>query len=86
MPEPYLGEEIKQAAGTTGKSGAASIAVPDEELPKNQKGIRGVHSGTFRVEITHPEISIPAKYNTETTLGFETNPGNPYVTFDLKSR
>jgi hypothetical protein len=86
VPEPYLGEEIKQAVGTTRKGGSGSVAVADEDLPDNQKGIRGIHSGTYRVEITHPEISIPAKYNTETTLGYETKPGDPYATFELKSR
>ena len=86
VPEAYLGDETKEAVGITRKGGSASIAVPDEDLPENQKGIRGVNSGTYRVEITHPEIEIPAKYNTETTLGYETKPGDPYATFELKSR
>jgi hypothetical protein len=86
VPEPYLGEEIRQAVGTTRKGGSGSVAVADEDLPDNQKGIRGIHSGTYKVEITHPTISIPTKYNTETTLGYETRPGDPYVTFELKSR
>ena len=86
VPEPYLGEEIKVATGTTRPGGSASMAVPDEDLPKNQQGIRGIHAGTYRVEVTHPEIAIPAKYNTETTLGYETTPGNPYAKFNLSTR
>ena len=86
VPEPYLGDELKAAIGTTRSKGSASMAVPDEDLPENQKGIRGIHAGTYRVEITHPEKTIPAKYNTETTLGYEATPGNPYATFNLKSR
>jgi hypothetical protein len=43
-----------------------------------------VHYGTFKVRITHPSIQIPAKYNTETELGYETEVGNPYANFDLK--
>ena len=86
IPEQYLGDEIKRATGVTRRQGSATMAVAVEDLPENQKGIRGVHSGTYRVEITHPEISIPAKYNTETTLGYETKPGEPYVSFELKSR
>ena len=31
-------------------------------------------------------IKIPAKYNTQTTLGYETERGKPYADFDLKSR
>ena len=46
----------------------------------------GVHYGTYRVEITHPTINIPAKYNTATTLGYETERGNPSTSFELKSR
>ncbi|MEQ8616217.1 MAG: EF-hand domain-containing protein [Lacipirellulaceae bacterium] len=86
VPEPYLGEAIKSATGKTLKRGVASMAVADEELPDSQKGIRGIHPGTYRVEITHPEVEIPAKYNTNTTLGYETTPGNPYASFDLKSK
>lgn len=85
VPEPYLGEAIKPATGKTLKRGVASMAVADEELPEEQKGIRGIHPGTYRVEITHPSVEIPAKYNTESTLGYETTPGNPYASFDLKS-
>ena len=86
VPEVYLGEQIRPASGKTRKGGTASMAVADEDLPENQKGIRGIHAGTFRVEITHPEREIPAEYNTQTTLGYETTPGNPYAEFHLKSR
>jgi len=86
VPEPYLGDELKTAIGKTRGKGGASVAVPDEELPENQKGIRGIHLGTYKVEITHPSAKIPARYNTETTLGYEATPGNPFVTFELKSR
>ena len=86
IPEPYLGEEIKPAFGKTRKGGNASMAVAVEDLPENQKKIRGIHTATFRVEITHPEKDIPARYNTETTLGYETTPGNPYAVFKIKSR
>jgi hypothetical protein len=86
IPETYLGDEIKPALGQTRQKGSATMAVADGDLPENQRGIRGIHTGTYRVEITHPEVKIPAKYNTETELGYETTPGNPYAKFDLKSR
>ena len=85
-PEKYLGNDIKGAVGITGPAGAASLSIPDEDLPASQHGLTGVHYGTYKVEITHPTIKIPAKYNTQTTLGYETERGNPFVDFDLKSR
>jgi len=86
IPESYLGEAIKPAEGMTSAKGGAMIAVEDALLPENQRGKRAMQYGTFRVEITHPEVEIPAKYNTNTTLGYDTRPGNAYVTFDLKTR
>jgi hypothetical protein len=29
-------------------------------------------------------VQLPAKYNTETELGYETEPGKPTVTFTLQ--
>jgi EF hand len=86
IPEKYLGSDIKAAVGTTGANGGASLSIPDEDLPASQHGLTGVHYGTYKVEITHPTIKVPAKYNTQTTLGYETERGNPFVDFDLKSR
>ena len=86
IPESYLGEAIKPASGVTRKRGSATMAVAKEDLPEEMHGILGIHPGTYRVEITDPDGKVPAKYNTETTLGYETTPGNPYATFDLKSR
>ena len=85
IPEKYLGDEIKAAVGVTNDGGSATMRIPDEDLPEAQRGIVGVHYGTYKVEITHPTMKIPAKYNTQTTLGYETERGNPYADFDLKS-
>ena len=85
VPEPYLGDEVKPAYGTTNRSGSASLSVSAEDLPKNQRGYRGIHYGTYKVEITHPEKKIPAKYNSETSLGYETVVGNPITVFELSS-
>ncbi len=86
IPEKYLGSDVKAAIGVTGASGGASLSIPPEDLPAAQHGLTGVHYGTFKVEITHPSIKIPAKYNAQTTLGYETERGNPFVEFDLKSK
>lgn len=86
VPETYLGSSIKTALGTTGRSGGSMMDVDDSDLPSNQAGLVGIQLGTYRVEITHPEISIPPEYNTDTTLGYDSQPGNLSVTFDLKAR
>jgi len=86
VPEPYFGSAIKPASGKTGRSGGAMMDVDDSDLPSNQAGLVGIQFATYRVEITHPEITIPPKYNTNTTLGYDTQPGDPGVRFDLKAR
>jgi hypothetical protein len=84
IPEPYLGEYVKAAGGTTGDAGVTVMQIPDEDLPESERGIQGVHVGTFKLEVTHPSVSIPAKYNTQTTLGYETELGNPGFVVQLK--
>lgn len=86
VPEGYFGNAIKPATGVTTKSGSAQMAVAAEDLPENQRKFKAVQFGTYRVEITHPEIDIPAKYNTETTLGYETVFGQPNVEFRLTNK
>jgi hypothetical protein len=83
-PESYLGDEIKTAIGLTDDRGVAQMAISTENLPADQRGIRAIHCGTYKVRITHPTIKLPAKYNTETTLGYESRPGDPYASYALK--
>jgi hypothetical protein len=83
-PEPYLGNEIQTAEGTTNNYGSASLGMPPEHAPAALKNMKLIQYGTFKVRVTHPSINIPAKYNNETTLGYETNPGEPTVSFALK--
>ncbi|RIK70001.1 MAG: hypothetical protein DCC67_20970 [Planctomycetota bacterium] len=73
VPEPYLGPNVKRAAGTTDASGMASMSVAVEDMPADLKDlpIEGVMGGTFKVEVTHPTAKLPARFNTETTLGEE---------------
>ena len=86
VPEKYLGDEIKPAGGITTDRGNATIDIRDADAPETEQGLSGVHYGTYRVEITHPTINVPSKYNTATTLGYETERGNPSTSFELKSR
>ncbi|QEG36398.1 EF-hand domain-containing protein [Bythopirellula goksoeyrii] len=86
VPEMYLGDDVNVAYGTTNGRGTATMDIRDEDSPASDHGLLGVHYGTYKVEVTHPEASIPEKYNTQTTLGYETEKGNPSFVLNLKSR
>lgn len=82
-PEPYLGTEIQSAEGETNSYGLAVLGIPSDKVPAALKNAKIVQYGTYKVRITHPTIKIPAKYNTESTLGYETIIGQPSVSFTL---
>lgn len=67
VPENFLGDEIKTATGKTDKNGVTTISIPLTG-PKDRPGVA---PGLYRVEVTKAGDNIPAKYNTETTLGQE---------------
>jgi hypothetical protein len=71
IPESFLGPQIKEAGGTTNSTGTAELGISPDELPKQLRRHHLMRVGIYRVEITHPTKQIPAKYNTETELGFE---------------
>ena len=83
-PESYLGNEIQPAEGLTTNGGVANLGMPPEKAPAAFKSMKLIQYGTFKVRITHPTTKLPAKYNTETALGYETIPGEPIVNFVLK--
>ncbi|MCA9261433.1 MAG: EF-hand domain-containing protein [Planctomycetales bacterium] len=83
-PEPYLGEGIAPASGETDEDGSAQMSVAKERLPSDLQRLRAVHYGTYKVRITHPQLALADRYNVETELGYETESGNPSVSFDLK--
>ncbi len=83
VPEEYLGSEVKVALGVTNQGGSASLRISDDDLPERQKQYHGIHYGTYRVQITHPTIAIADKYNSKTTLGYETIVGDPMFTIEL---
>jgi hypothetical protein len=85
-PEPYLGNDIQTAEGVTNNTGAAGLGMPPEKAPAALKNMKLIQYGTFKVRITHPTIKLPPKYNTETTLGYETIPGQPTVSFALNAK
>ena len=66
-PEKFLGGTIQSGSGTTSPTGYAEITSPHPTDPS----IQGLSPGFYRVEVTKDGEKIPAKYNTETTLGRE---------------
>ena len=68
-PEPFMGSGLKMASGVSGPDGLAVIYMPVEDLPD---GVRsGMAFGVYKVSVTHPEVTIPDRYNTATELGIE---------------
>lgn len=90
LPEPYLGSGPKPATGKTNASGLATISVAPEDLPASLANtrIRGIYGGTYRIEVSHPTRSLPARYHAETTLGAEIarDTLGDQVELELKSR
>jgi hypothetical protein len=83
VPESFLGDGLKPGSGKTGPSGQAIVAPPSSG-PDDPAGLS---PGFYRVEITKEGEAIPAKYNTETTLGQEVAADADIrhgVTFDLR--
>jgi hypothetical protein len=85
-PEPFLGGTVSAAEGTTDGAGNAKMGIPAELAPEHLRKFKVVHYGVFKVRITHPTAKIPAKYNTDTELGYETEVGNPNATFTLSAK
>lgn len=87
-PEPYLGEEIPEARGTTDANGTATMTIAAEYLPENLRARKRslTKVGTYKVRITHPSVSLPDKYNTQTTLGYESQIGSPFAKFSLSAK
>jgi hypothetical protein len=64
VPEKFLGGNVQTATGTTDSKGACAVTVPVAAAGEP----KGLFLGFYRVEVTKDGESIPAKYNTETTL------------------
>lgn len=70
-PEQFMGGAIVPASGVT-QGGTARIDVADEDRPDSNA--HGAQNGLYLVRISYKQGGqelIPAKYNTETTLGCE---------------
>jgi hypothetical protein len=81
VPEKFLGSAVRTASGVTDRDGVASPAAG---------GAPGIQPGYYRVSISKKDAqgkeTLPARYNTQTTLGQEVAPSarNDPVVFALK--
>lgn len=69
VAEPFFDGAIPDASGVSDYAGSAELSCDPEHLPEALKSIRAVKPGVYRVEVTHPKVDLPAKYNSKTTLG-----------------
>jgi hypothetical protein len=69
VPESFLGGAIQRGEGVTNPNGIAKPVTVDAP-----PGLPGIELGLYRVQITHDSLKIPARYNTQTELGFELSP------------
>ena len=89
IPEEFLSGWIEPASGTTDGNGLAFIGMDSTLLRKDLRRTPLMHCGIYRVEVTHPQIQISARYNTKTTLGQEVAADtieSPYTPIALKSQ
>lgn len=87
IPEAFLADYVAPASGTTNESGMVMLDLIDKSpLREDQQDLTGVQPGVYRVEITSDRFTLPAKYNSNTTLGIELSPdvyGRKIPTFRL---
>jgi hypothetical protein len=89
VPASFLGDGVKAAFAQTNSGGSGQFNMKPEDRPPNAPNMPLMQPGLYLVEITHPTIKIPAKYNTATTLGIEitsSNPGLEGVKWSLSSK
>lgn len=71
IPEPFMGPAVQPACGVSDENGAVNLRIDGQSFP-------GVHCAFYRVQITkdggNGKDLLPARYNTQTTLGAEVAP------------
>jgi hypothetical protein len=89
LPVEMLESWVKTSQGVTDTSGRARLALNDEDLPEDLRGTALVYPGLYYVDITHPKLDLPARYNNATELGFEVDPSlrdGTSARFDVRSK
>lgn len=78
-PEPFLGDEIKRASSSTNQFGdVVPVIAKEDRADPTMPG--GVHFGLYKVRISkqvNGKETIPARYNTQTTIGQEVSYDDP---------
>ncbi len=69
VAESFFDGAIPDASGVSDFAGSAELSCNPEDLPEALKSVRAIRPGIYRIEITHPSVDLPAKYNSKTTLG-----------------
>jgi hypothetical protein len=87
VPLPEFKASLPAGNGVTDVNGFARIAAAAEDLPGQAPKVALMTPGFYLVEITHPTMQIPEKYNRQTVLGKEVSTETVYagkLAFDLK--
>ena len=82
-PEPFHEGTLGTVSGVCGSDGSVKLVC--DELAAT--GLEGIPTGFYKVRITHQvggKESIPAKYNTETTLGQAISPNQRSTNIDFR--
>jgi hypothetical protein len=79
VPEACMGGAVKEAAGTTDEAGRCDVYRIDGQT------FRGLAAGLYKIRVSKDGTAIPARFNTQTTLGREVfhNPRMGEVTIEL---
>jgi hypothetical protein len=67
VPEFFLADVIEPASGTAIVQGTVYPSIRDQQTPL-------MRVGYYRVEVTSPNVTLPQKFNTATTVGVEVSP------------
>ena len=89
-PVAFLADYVAPATGSSDATGSGTLRISEEDRPPNvPANLPVIQPGLYSVQITHPTVSVPARYNTATTLGLEAgiagqNPAG--VTWELSTK
>ena len=70
-PATYMELDELCAKGTTDPTGKARMKIDKAKSSDSLHSLPGIPPGLYSIRITHPEKTIPAKYNSATELGAE---------------
>ena len=72
VPEGFLRKYIPGAEGVVRRDGITVLSIDQGDLPQGSPVSKGlIRPGLYRVEITHPDQTIPEQFNSQTELGEE---------------